>query len=143
MKAVGAAFTSGALFGLGLLISGMTKPAKVIGFLDFAGRWDASLVFVMIGAIAVHMVLFRWIVKRRSPLFDVRFHIPSRRDIDVRLLAGAALFGVGWGLGGFCPGPGLVSLGSGAGSALVFVAALVLGMLLFEGFDRVTARKSA
>jgi hypothetical protein len=130
MKSHVAAFASGSLFGIGLLVSGMTKPAKVIGFLDLFGAWDASLMFVMMGAIGVHLVAYRLILKRGAPLFDAKFHLPARKDIDARLVVGAALFGVGWGLGGYCPGPALVSLGSGALSAFVFVGAMTLGMLL-------------
>lgn len=128
MKPVWSAFGAGGLFGAGLAVSGMVKPEKVIGFLDVRGHWDPSLAFVMVGAIAVHMVLFRVILKRKSPLFDGRFHIPTRKDIDFRLVAGAAIFGAGWGLGGFCPGPGLVSVGAGVLPALVFVIAMTAGM---------------
>ena len=120
---------AGALFGAGLLLAGMTRPDKVIGFLDLFGRWDPSLMFVMAGAIAVHLVAYRLVVKRPRPLFDAGFHLPTRRDLDARLLAGAAIFGVGWGLGGFCPGPGLVSAAAG-GDALVFVVTMTAGMLL-------------
>lgn len=139
MKALWSAFLSGGLFGAGLVVSGMTRPSKVIGFLDFLGRWDASLVLVMVGAIAVHMVLYRVILRRRTPLYDVRFHIPTRRDIDVRLLLGAVLFGVGWGIGGYCPGPGLVSLGAGALPALVFVAVMAAGMWLADQGQKLLA----
>lgn len=114
----------------------MTLPSKVVGFLDLAGAWDASLAFVMIGAIAVHFVLYRVIARRRSPLFDASFHLPTRKDIDRRLVAGAALFGVGWGLGGFCPGPGLVSAGAGSLNAIVFVVGMTLGMLLEQAAAR-------
>ena len=122
------AYVAGLVFGIGLVLAGMTDPAKVIGFLDFLGDWDGSLMFVMGGAIAVHFLLFRVITRRASPLFDARFHLPTRRDLDTRLVAGAALFGVGWGLAGFCPGPGIVSLGSGTSAALVFVATMTVGM---------------
>ena len=130
MKARLVAAGSGLLFGVGLVVSGMTKPAKVAGFLDLFGAWDASLAFVMMGAIAVHLVAYRLIARRASPLFDTRFHLPTRRDIDARLLVGAAIFGVGWGLGGYCPGPGLVSAASGALPAIVFVVAMTVGMKL-------------
>jgi hypothetical protein len=125
-----ASFASGALFGAGLLVSGMTKPAKVQGFLDLFGRWDASLVFVMLGAISVHFVAHRLIVRRGGPLFGDTFHLPTRKDVDRRLVVGAALFGVGWGLAGYCPGPALVSAGGGAVPVLVFVGAMTLGMLV-------------
>lgn len=121
---------SGALFGVGLGISGMTRPDKVIAFLDLVDGWDPSLALVMLGAIAVHAVTYRLIVRRPSPIFGRSFGIPTRTDLDVRLIGGGALFGVGWGLGGYCPGPGLVSSASLGGGALTFVAALTAGMLL-------------
>jgi uncharacterized protein len=130
MRSNAAAFGTGALFAVGLAISGMTKPSKVVGFLDLAGAWDASLAFVMVGAIAVHFVAYRIVMRRASPLFDTEFHIPKRKDIDRRLVGGAALFGVGWGLGGFCPGPGLVSVGGGSLPALVFVAGMLIGFFV-------------
>lgn len=133
------AAVSGFLFGAGLVVARMTDPAKVQGFLDFTGSWDPSLMFVMVGAIAVHLVLYRLIVRRRSPLFTATFQIPKRKDIDVRLIAGAALFGVGWGLSGVCPGPGLVDAGSGSAYALVFVIAMSLGIV----FERRVLRKRA
>lgn len=129
MKRRLAALGTGALFAVGLAISGMTKPSKVVGFLDLGGRWDASLAFVMLGAIALHFVAYRVVVRRRSPLFDTTFHLPTRKDIDARLVLGAALFGVGWGLGGFCPGPGLVAAAGGSLGALVFVVGMTLGMV--------------
>lgn len=134
-KANLASLGAGLLFGLGLGISGMTLPSKVMGFLDFTGNWDASLAFVMIGAIAVHSVLFRLILKRSSPLFDGKFHLPSRTDIDPRLIAGAAIFGIGWGFGGFCPGPGLVSVVSGQSSAVIFVVTMLVGMFAHQAFE--------
>lgn len=130
MKAIASAVFAGVCFGIGLAISGMTKPGKVSGFLDVAGAWDPSLAFVMIGAIAVHLVAHRIIVRRSSPLFDRRFHLPTRRDLDVRLVLGAAIFGVGWALAGFCPGPGLVTAASGSIAAVVFVAGMTIGTKL-------------
>ncbi|MBX3229210.1 MAG: YeeE/YedE family protein [Labilithrix sp.] len=121
-------FGAGALFGIGLAVSGMTKPSKVIGFLDVFGAWDPSLAFVMLGAIGVHVVALRRIGRWSSPLFNPHFHLPTRKDIDVRLVLGAAIFGVGWGLGGYCPGPGLVSAMTGALPALLFVAGMTAGM---------------
>ena len=100
-------FISGVVFALGLGISGMTRPVKVIGFLDFAGHWDPSLAFVMIGAIAVYFVAYRWIRIRSAPLLTDRFSVPQRTDVDRNLVVGAAVFGAGWGLGGFCPAPRL------------------------------------
>jgi hypothetical protein len=110
----------------------MTQPAKVTAFLDFTGDWDPSLACVMIGAILVHTVLYRLIRRRPSPLFVTAFSLPTRTDIDARLVAGAALFGIGWGLGGFCPGPAVTSLASGHASVVIFVAAMVAGMYLYR-----------
>lgn len=123
-------FISGMLFALGLGISGMTRPVKVIGFLDFFGPWDASLAFVMIGAISVYFAAYRWSSNLSSPLLAPDFSLPKRSDLDARLIAGAAIFGAGWGLGGFCPGPALTSLACGAPAALIFVAAMMVGMYL-------------
>jgi uncharacterized membrane protein YedE/YeeE len=130
VKALAVAMSSGALFGVGLAVSGMTRPEKVIGFLDLAGAWDASLAFVMGGAIAVHFIAHLVARRRMAPLFDARFHLPTRKDVDRRLVAGAAIFGVGWGLGGFCPGPAIVAASSGALPAVVFVAAMTVGILV-------------
>jgi uncharacterized protein len=142
MKSNVTAFGTGALFAVGLAISGMTKPSKVAGFLDVAGAWDASLAFVMVGAIAVHFIAYRIIMRRPSPLFDTEFHVPQRKDIDLRLVAGAALFGVGWGLGGFCPGPGLVTAGSGSLAAVVFVVGMTIGMVLEQAAARALAARA-
>jgi len=125
MSLIASAFGAGLLFGLGLWISGMARPEKVLGFLDVAGAWDASLLFVMGGAVAVTLVAFRFLGKK--PLFADGFELPSRRDIDLPLLAGAAIFGIGWGIGGYCPGPGLTALASLAIDPLVFVAAMLAG----------------
>jgi uncharacterized protein len=127
MKRIVSAFAAGLLFGVGLLVSGMTKPTKVIGFLDVAGAWDPSLMFVMVGGIAVHFALYKFIVRRPAPLLEAAFHLPHHHAIDAKLLLGAAIFGVGWGLGGFCPGPGLTSAVRG-GTALVFAVAMAAGM---------------
>jgi uncharacterized protein len=123
-------FISGVVFALGLGISGMTRPLKVIGFLDFAGHWDPSLAFVMVGAITVYFVAYRLIRTRPAPLLMGKFSIPQRTGIDSNLVLGAALFGVGWGLGGFCPGPALTSLASAAAPVVIFVTAMTAGMYL-------------
>ncbi len=128
MRAELVALTAGVLFAAGLVVSGMAQPSKVIGFLDVSGAWDPSLAFVMAGAIGVHALAYRWIRRRAKPLFAAELAVPASQGIDARLLAGAALFGIGWGLGGFCPGPALVSLMSGAPKAVVFVAAMLAGM---------------
>lgn len=144
MKAHLVSFGSGLLFALGLGIAGMTQPSKVIGFLNFFGGWDPSLAFVMVGAIGVNTVVWRLVKGRKAPLLGGRFLVPTRRDIDARLVGGAALFGVGWGLGGFCPGPGLVSLASLQLPAVAFVVAMFAGMGLFELAERtVLAPKAA
>ena len=129
------AFTFGALFAVGLAISGMTQPQKVIGFLD-PRHWDPSLLFVMIGAIGIHAISYPIITKRRSPIFDTKWHLPHRRDITVRLILGSAIFGIGWGLGGFCPGPGLTSLASGDTRPVIFVISMIVGMLSFKKTER-------
>ncbi|MBS7539603.1 DUF6691 family protein [Ancylobacter lacus] len=120
----------GLLFGLGLIVSGMSNPAKVLNFLDIFGTFDPSLAFVMAGAAGVALVGYRLVLRRRAPLLAPRFELPTRRDIDARLVAGAALFGVGWGLGGFCPGPAFTALGLAAPGTLAFVPAMLLGMWL-------------
>ena len=141
-KPVASALAAGLLFGVGLTISGMTRADKVINFLDLKDAWDPSLAFVMGGAIVVHLILFRLILRRESPLFGASFGIPTRTDIDMRLVGGSALFGIGWAIGGFCPGPGLVSAASLAPQALVFVASLTAGMLAFQIVERGLAPKA-
>jgi uncharacterized membrane protein YedE/YeeE len=119
---------SGLLFGFGLLLSGMADPAKVQNFLDLFGTWDPSLAFVMGGAIAVTMPGFWLVIRRNKPFFTDVFHLPSRTDLDARLITGAAIFGVGWGLGGFCPGPAMTALPLAAEGTLIFVATMLTGM---------------
>ncbi|MFT0860758.1 DUF6691 family protein [Ancylobacter sp. G4_0304] len=118
----------GLLFGIGLVVSGMSDPAKVLNFLDLFGTFDPSLAFVMGGAVLVAFIGFRLALRREAPLMAPRFQIPTRRDIDARLIVGPALFGIGWGLGGFCPGPAFTALGLGAAGTLVFVPAMLAGM---------------
>jgi len=134
-------FFVGLLFGWGLLISGMTDPSKVIGFLDLAGSWDPSLAMVMGGAIAVGFFAFGTAKKRTSNFFGGALHLPTSSDIDKRLLLGSLLFGAGWGLAGFCPGPSIVSMADGQPKAVVFVAAMIAGMLVFEWIDRLGRRQ--
>lgn len=141
MRNIGA-FVVGLLFSVGLVLGGMTQPAKVIGFLDVTGNWDPSLAMVMVGAIAVYSVAYRWIRGRRErPLLEARFQVPTRRDLDPRLVGGAMIFGAGWGLAGYCPGPGIVSLGGGSGQAALFVGTMAAGMLLFSVVDRAWSRR--
>lgn len=130
MRPLLSAFAAGALFALGLGVAGMTLPSRVIGFLDVTGAWDPTLAFVMIGAIGTHLSLLRIILRRTGPIFGVRFEIPTRRDLDGKLVAGAALFGIGWGLAGYCPGPALTSIVTLTPAALIVVAAMAAGMLL-------------
>ena len=129
-------FAVGLLFGLGLLISGMTDPGKVLGFLDLAGAWDPSLALVMGGAIAVGFFAFGSAKKRTTSFLGGALHLPTAKDIDKRLVIGGLLFGVGWGLAGFCPGPGIVTMATGEPKAAVFVAAMIAGMLVFQFTDR-------
>ncbi len=131
-----ASLLAGLVFGLGLIVSGIANPAKVLGFLDLAGAWDPSLAFVMAGAIAVAMVGFLAARRRTLSILGVQMRVPSARRIDRRLVLGSLLFGVGWGVAGFCPGPGLVALGMGEPKALVFVAAMLAGMGIFELLER-------
>jgi uncharacterized membrane protein YedE/YeeE len=125
-------FAIGLLFGLGLVVAGMSDPAKVLNFLDLAtiatGGWDASLAFVMAGAIAVTFTGFKLVLRRRRPIFGERFHLPTATKLDARIVAGPAIFGVGWGLAGFCPGPALTALTTGGAPAWLFAAAMVAGM---------------
>jgi uncharacterized membrane protein YedE/YeeE len=127
-----AQFLAGLLFGVGLLVAGMSDPAKVLNFLDLAaipaGTWDPSLAFVMAGGIAVTMLGFRFVLRRPKPIFAERFSVPTATTIDSRILVGPAIFGVGWGLAGFCPGPALTALGQGSSAATHFVVAMFVGM---------------
>jgi uncharacterized protein len=128
-------FLAGLLFGLGLMLAGMTDPSKVLAFLDLAGAWDPSLALVMGGGIAVGLGAFTLAKGRSKTLLGSAIFLPQATVIDRRLLGGSALFGVGWGLAGFCPGPALVSLGLGDAKVWVFVAAMVAGMLVFEWLE--------
>ena len=129
------AWLSGLVFGLGLIVSGMVNPAKVLGFLDLAGAWDPSLALVMAGAVAVGFFAFLAAKKRTRSLIGAEMKLPTASAINRRLLAGSALFGVGWGVAGFCPGPGLAALGMGEPKALVFVAAMLVGMGIFTWLE--------
>lgn len=138
MKSNLAALAAGALFSLGLCISGMASPAKVQGFLDVTGRWDASLAFVMIGAIGVHAIAVRLISRRKAPLFMPGFQPRPVKVVDRQLLAGAAIFGLGWGLAGYCPGPSFVAAGGLQLNGLVFIATMSLGMLVHRALHERT-----
>lgn len=130
MKAQVSALAAGLVFGLGLWISGMANPQKVLGFLDVAGRWDPSLAFVMAGAVAVTLTAFRPLLRRSMPLFAREFSVPNLRSIDAKLVVGSALFGAGWGIAGYCPGPALTALASMSAEAGVFVTAMIAGGIL-------------
>lgn len=136
-------FVVGLIFGIGLILSGMTDPGKVIGFLDLFGAWDPSLALVMGGAILVGAFAFALAKKRTTTFLGGALHLPDARDIDKRLLLGSLIFGVGWGLAGFCPGPAIVSLGAGQPKAVVFVLAMLAGMLLFELSEQRMQRRGA
>jgi uncharacterized membrane protein YedE/YeeE len=126
------ALISGLVFGFGLILSGMANPAKVIGFLDIAGSWDPSLAFVMGGAIAIGFFAFKYAETRDTTFLGEELNLPRNNTIDKRLIGGSLVFGAGWGLGGFCPGPGLVSLGMGYSGGIIFALSMVVGMLAFE-----------
>jgi uncharacterized protein len=129
------AFVAALIFALGLGISGMTQPQKVIGFLDIFGNWDPSLAFVMAGAISVHWILSKFIMKRTSPLFSTRWHLPEKTKITKSLIAGSTIFGIGWGLAGYCPGPALTALFSFQARPALFVVGMLAGMSLFRILD--------
>ena len=131
MKKVMSAGIAGLLFGLGLTISGMLDPARVLGFLDVAGgAWDPTLVFVLAGAVGVTAIGYGLVTKRSAPVYGERFDLPATRQIDARLIGGAAMFGVGWGLAGYCPGPAIASIGFAGTSVAIFCLAMVGGMLI-------------
>ena len=131
------ALIAGLIFGVGLVISQMVNPAKVIAFLDIFGNWDPSLAFVMGGALIVTAIGYRLVWTRQKPVFEERFQIPGNRKVDTRLAIGAVLFGIGWGLVGLCPGPAIAAISIGGTKAIGFLAAMALGMVLFQLFDRV------
>ena len=131
------ALVAGALFGFGLAVAQMTDPLKVLGFLDFAGAWDASLFLVLCGAVAVSAIIFHFVLRRPAPVFDDRFHLAAIKQVDIPLIAGAVLFGIGWGLAGYCPGPALASLSFANPEAWWFVPAMLAG----AGLHRWQARQ--
>ncbi|MEN3366138.1 MAG: uncharacterized protein V7606_3412 [Burkholderiales bacterium] len=135
------ALIAGLVFGLGLIVSGMTNPAKVIGFLDLAGEWDPSLAFVMGGAVLVGLVAFRFAAKRSKALLGDAMRLPTATQIDRRLVLGGLAFGVGWGLAGYCPGPAVASLGTGVTEPIIFVVAMLVGMAVFEVRERLAAAR--
>mgnify|MGYP003573354850 CR=1 FL=1 len=137
MKRLIAPFVIGLVMAGGFVFAGVTKPETIVNFLDFFGEWDGSVMAVMGAAVAVTFILFRVILRKRAtPVLEAKFSVPTRRDIDWRLLAGASTFGLGWGLIGFCPGPALASLATGATELYVWFGGLLGGMYAFRGFDR-------
>lgn len=136
MKNSIASFVVGFIFAIGLGISGMTQPQKVVGFLNLFGGWDPSLIFVMGGAVAVHFITYRLIRRRPSPLLATNWQVPTKTEITPALVVGAVLFGVGWGLGGFCPGPAMTSLMSFESRPVIFVVSMLVGMLIFKAADK-------
>lgn len=136
MRPLVSALVAGFVFGIGLWVSGVANPRKVLGFLDVAGDWDASLLLVMAGAVAVTLLGFRMVLKRGKPLLEEKFHLPTREDIDIPLVAGAAIFGIGWGTAGYCPGPALTALSTLSTESVVFVAAIIVGGLLHRALAR-------
>ena len=130
------AFVAGLIFGLGLLLAGMANPAKVLGFLDLAGAWDPSLALVMAGAIAAALLPFTLARKRQQSLLGLPMQLPNKREIDRRLIGGSLLFGIGWGIAGICPGPAVAILLTGHWQVILFVAAMLIGMALFEALER-------
>ena len=136
------ALLTGLLFGAGIAISGMVSPAKVLNFFDIAGTWDPSLAFVMGGALIVTVIGYRLVLKRPRPIFDQTFHLPTARKLDLPLLAGSAVFGIGWGIAGFCPGGAVPALGLGETSALIFVASMLAGIGLARMARHVMAARA-
>ena len=132
MTTAAISFLSGLVFGIGLLLSGMSSPSKVLGFLDLGGRWDPSLAFVMAGAIAVGAIAFAFARRMRVSVTGAPMRLPTATQIDRRLVVGGLLFGIGWGLAGFCPGPALVAAAAGYSKAVLFCAAMLIGMFAFE-----------
>ena len=141
MKNFVIAFDYALIFGVGLGVAGMTRPEKVIGFLDITGDWDPSLALVMVGAIAIHALSYRLIMRRQTPIFSTKFYLPTRRDLDFKLFAGALIFGIGWGLGGFCPGPAIVSAITGNHAVLAFLGSMIFGIYLQYGISRIGQKK--
>lgn len=132
MKSAFSSFLIGVLFALGLGLSGMTQPQKVVSFLDIFGNWDPSLIFVMIGAIGVHFILFKIIIKRKAPVLSDCFHIPNKTKLDKKLTLGAALFGLGWGLVGYCPAPAVTALATMTIQPFIFILSMLLGMVAYN-----------
>lgn len=143
MLRVLAAAAIGLVFGIGIVVSGMANPAKVLNFFDVFGTWDPSLLLVMGAALTVTFFGYRIVLRRPAPVFEGRFHLPAKRDLDRPLIAGSALFGIGWGIAGFCPGGAIPALGAGESGPLIFVAAMTVGILLANTLKAAFARRQA
>lgn len=137
------AYIIGLIFGIGISISGMANPAKVLNFFDIAGNWDPSLIFVMGGALVVTFIGYRFVLAKPAPVLEQRFQLPTSTRLDLRLIGGSAIFGVGWGIAGFCPGGALPALGTGRSEVFVFVAALLAGIVIAKTFVRIMEQRSA
>ncbi len=133
----------GLVFGIGIVVSGMANPAKVLNFFDVFGTWDPSLMVVMGSALTVTFIGYRFVLKRPTPVFDAKFHWPSKRDIDLPLIAGSAASGIGWGIAGFCPGGAIPALGSGEPAPIIFVVAMTVGILVANGLKTAWPRQRA
>jgi len=136
VNALVSALGAGFVFGTGLWVSGMANPKKVLGFLDITGNWDASLLLVMGGAVAVTVIAFRYVLRSEKPILEEKFELPQKRDIDLPLVAGSAIFGIGWGIAGYCPGPAITALSTLSPESIVFVIAMIAGGLLHRGVAR-------
>lgn len=143
MRRILSAMAIGLLFGVGIVVSGMANPAKVLNFFDLFGTWDPSLALVMASALLVTFLGYRVVLQRPAPVLERKFHLPGKRELDLPLIGGSALFGVGWGVAGFCPGGAVPALGSGQSSPLIFVVAMIVGILLVNGLRAVSARRQA
>lgn len=137
------ALLTGALFGVGLNLSQMTDRERVLAFMDVTGKWDPSLIFVLAGAVAVTLIAFRFVLRQPRPLLAEKFHLPTKRDLDQPLVVGAAIFGIGWGISGYCPGPGIASLASGAWNPILFLAAVIAGSQLYHWSNVRSQRQQA
>ena len=138
-----ASYISGLIFGIGISISGMANPAKVLNFFDVAGTWDPSLIFVMGGALITTFLGYRFVLRRPAPTFEETFKLPTRTDLDLPLIGGSAIFGIGWGIAGFCPGGALPALGTGRSEVIIFTVALIAGVFAAKALQRMTAAKAA
>lgn len=142
MRPMASSYLAGLLFGAGLIVSGMADPANVLGFFDLLGAWNPSLAFVMAGGLAVTALGYRWCLRRATPVCTRVFQVPTRTDVDARLVAGSALFGLGWGLAGYCPGPAVVATAGGFQEAALLTAAMLTGMLAWTRIEQGMARRA-